>query len=95
MASARPERRRRDRARISIQINAPETSAVAAQREKNQRMTGRIVKPQKLGERREESQTAGGGDRCRPIAAKRGAGGNLAANGEDVAQGLVEIAHLI
>ncbi len=47
-------------------------------------MTGRIVKPQKLKERGEESQAAGGGDGCRAIAAERRAGGNLAANCEDV-----------
>src|ERR1700716_4683148 len=61
--------------------------------EERQRVTGRIVKPQKLKERSEEGQTAGGGYGCRAIAAKRRAGGNLAANCKDVGQCLVEIAH--
>src|SRR3981081_3224692 len=61
--------------------------------EERQRVTGRIVKPQKLKERSEEGQTAGGSDGCRAIAAKRRAGGNLAANCKNVGQCLVEIAH--
>jgi hypothetical protein len=62
--------------------------------EKQQRMSGRIFKPQKLNCCREQRQTAGGGDGCRAIAAKRGAGGNLVADSEDVGQRLVQIAHL-
>src|ERR1700738_3768353 len=63
-------------------------------REENQRLTGWIAEPQKLKERGDQSQTAGGGDRSRTITAKCSASGNLAANCEDVGQSLVEIAHL-
>src|ERR1700704_1656837 len=61
--------------------------------EKLEGMTGRIVKPPEFKERRKESETAGGGDGRRTIAAKRRAGGDLAADRGDVGQGLVEIAH--
>ena len=47
-------------------------------------MTGWIVKPQKLNARSEQRQTAGGGHGCRAIAAERRAGGDLAADREDV-----------
>ena len=45
-------------------------------------------------DRGEQRHAAGGGDGGRTIAAKRRAGGDLAANGEDVGQRLVEVAHL-
>src|SRR5216684_7897546 len=56
-------------------------------------MTGRIVEPQELQDGGDQSHAACGGDGRRAITAKRRAGGNLAANCENVGQRLVEIAH--
>src|ERR1700730_16136702 len=62
--------------------------------EKGQRMAGRVVEPPELRDRREQRHAAGSSDGFRTIAAKRRAGGNLVANGEDIGQRLVEIAHV-
>ena len=57
-------------------------------------MCGGIVEQRILQDRGDQRDAGGRGDRRGAIAAKRGAGGDLAANGDDVGQRLVEIAHL-
>src|ERR1700755_2704347 len=47
-----------------------------------------------LQDGRDERDAASCGDGCRTIAAKRGSGRKLAAHGDNIAQRLVEIAHL-
>ena len=58
------------------------------------RIVGGIVEPVRLQERGAKRDAAGRGHRRGAIAAKRRTRGELAANGDNVGQGLVEIAHL-
>src|ERR1041385_2499786 len=62
--------------------------------QEGQGMLGGVGKQHMLQDRRDERDAAGCGDRRRAITTERGAGRKLAADGDDVGQRLVEIAHL-